>query len=124
MKRPWGFFKWCKQCNSKLPPSDGHSLYLICLGESHRVKTSLHCVHFSKQARKHHAVRLQVALTQAALTVLMASSSDVMQGTLELAQPRTPTAWSSSDLHHSEEAFGLSSCFAITEEEKGQNQGL
>lgn len=37
MEKLWGFFKKCTGCQSKVPPSDGHSLCLLCLGETHRV---------------------------------------------------------------------------------------
>lgn len=75
MEKMWGFFKWCQKCGSKFPPLDIHSLCLFCLGEVQRVDTCLHCTCFLMQARKNQAVWLQVALTTAALTAPMSSST-------------------------------------------------
>lgn len=73
MKKLVGFFKQCQKCRSKLPPLDGYSLCLPCLGETHRVDSCPHGARFLKQARKNQVARMQIVLTTAALTALMSS---------------------------------------------------
>lgn len=74
MEKLVGFFKQCQKCRSKLPPLDGYSLCLPCLGETHRVDSCPHGARFLKQARKNQVARMQIVLTTAALTALMSSS--------------------------------------------------
>ncbi|KAL8183651.1 UNVERIFIED_CONTAM: hypothetical protein K2H54_048175 [Gekko kuhli] len=71
----WGFFKRCAACGSKLAPPDGHTLCLLCLGESHRTDSCQHCANFSNQTRKNRAARLKVALLTSALAPSMESES-------------------------------------------------
>lgn len=63
----WGFFKRCARYSPKIPPTDGHSLCLVCLGEGHRTDTCTHCLRFSKRTHCERAARLCTTLLQSSL---------------------------------------------------------
>lgn len=62
-----GFFKWCVTCRGKIPPSDGHSRCLFCLGEGHRSDICSHCQKFSRRTLKDREACLKTVLTEASL---------------------------------------------------------
>lgn len=63
----WGFFKRCQSSSKKIAPTDGHSLCLFCLGDTHNVETCTICSRFSKQAKRNRAARLGVFLLEQSL---------------------------------------------------------
>lgn len=61
------FFKGSVAYSGKIPPTDGHTLCLLCLGETHCTESCGHCLNFSHQTHHDRAARLCTALKEASL---------------------------------------------------------
>ncbi|KAF7250570.1 3-hydroxy-3-methylglutaryl-coenzyme A reductase [Varanus komodoensis] len=84
-------FRKCADCGSKMAPTDPHDLCLLCLGEGHRTDKCVHCLAFSKQARKNRENRLQRLLWDRALMQSDPLVSIPKPGSASVAPPSRPS---------------------------------
>ncbi|KAF7253220.1 Serine/threonine-protein kinase MARK1 [Varanus komodoensis] len=80
-----------KDNRSKMAPTDPHDLCLLCLGEGHRTDKCVHCLAFSKQARKNRENQLRSLLWDRALIQSDPLVSIPKPGSASVAPPSCPS---------------------------------
>ncbi|KAJ7316007.1 hypothetical protein JRQ81_002169 [Phrynocephalus forsythii] len=83
-------FKKCSRCGGKVPLTDGHSLCLYCLGDTHSTTSCAHCQRFTTQALRNRRHRLNTFLLERSLKPQDMSSESQRHASTEISKASKP----------------------------------